>query len=58
MEFENAQVRVLRFHPGPKESTPMYEEPPRVVIPLTDGRLKFTIAGGKSTGHTSARATL
>ncbi len=48
VEFENDQVRVLRFHLGPKESTPMYEEPPRVVIPLTDGRLKFTIAGGKT----------
>jgi hypothetical protein len=48
VEFANDKVRVLRFHLGPKESTPTYEEPTRVVIPLTGGHLKFTLADGKT----------
>jgi hypothetical protein len=34
VEFENEQVRVLRVHLGPKESSPMHEHPPRVSVPL------------------------
>jgi quercetin dioxygenase-like cupin family protein len=48
VEFENDQVRVLRVHLGPKESSPKHEHPPSIVIPLTDARLKFTLADGKT----------
>jgi quercetin dioxygenase-like cupin family protein len=48
VEFENEQVRVLRVHLGPKESSPMHEHPPRVSILLTDAHLKITLVDGKT----------
>ena len=47
VEFENEQVRVLRVHLGPKESSPMHQHPPRVSISLTEAHLKITLADGK-----------
>src|SRR5712692_1379302 len=58
VEFENEQVRVLRVHLGPKESSPMHEHPPSVVIPLTDGRLKFTLPDGRTEERTTAAGSV
>jgi len=52
VESENDQVRVLRTHLGPKESSPMHEHPPSVLIFLTDARLKITLADGKTEERT------
>ena len=48
VEFENDQVRVLRTHVAPKESIPMHEHPPSVVVLLTDAHSKFTLPDGKT----------
>ena len=48
VEFENDQVRVLRMHVGPKETSPMHEHPPSVAVWLTDARNKVTLADGKT----------
>jgi hypothetical protein len=53
VEFENEQVRVLRVHLGPKESSPMHEHPPRVSISLTDAHLRITLADGKTEERTA-----
>jgi len=47
VEFENEQVRVLRFHLGPKETSPMHYHPARVFVFLTDANTKVTVAGAK-----------
>lgn len=49
---------VLRVHLGPKENSPMHEHPPRVVIPLTDVRLKFTLADGKTEERTATAGSV
>ncbi len=46
VEFENAQVRVLRWHNGPHEKVPMHEHPAYVQISLTDGNGRFTLPDG------------
>jgi len=46
VEFENAQVRVLRWHEGAHEKTPMHEHPAYVQINLTGGRVRFTLPDG------------
>jgi quercetin dioxygenase-like cupin family protein len=48
VEFENAQVRVVRFKYGPHEKSPMHEHPANVVVFLTDGHVKFTYPDGKT----------
>jgi quercetin dioxygenase-like cupin family protein len=48
VEFENAQVRVLRIHYGPHEKSAMHSHPNAVVIYLTDLHTKFTMPDGKS----------
>lgn len=48
VEFENAQVRVLRVTYGPHEKSAMHEHPPSVVIWLTDEHGKFTLPDGKT----------
>lgn len=48
IEFENEQVRVLRFHLGPKEISPMHDHPGRVFVFLTDANTKVTVEGGKA----------
>jgi quercetin dioxygenase-like cupin family protein len=47
-EFENAEVRVLRFHYGPHEKSVMHSHPNLVVISLVDGKVRFELPGGKS----------
>jgi len=46
--FENKQVRVLRIHYGPHESSVMHSHPDGVVTYLADGRMKFELPGGKT----------
>ncbi len=47
VEFENAQVRVLRFTVGPHEKIPMHEHPASVLIALTDSHTKEIFPDGK-----------
>ena len=48
VEVDNDQVRVLRFHMAPKESSPMHSHPANVLVALTDGHVKIISADGKS----------
>jgi quercetin dioxygenase-like cupin family protein len=48
VEFENAKVRVLRFHYGPGEKSVMHSHPDAVAVFLTDGKIKFTFPDGKT----------
>lgn len=47
VEFENAQVRVLRVSIGPHEKTATHEHPNSVVVFLTDSSNKVTPVGGQ-----------
>ena len=49
VEFENAQVRVVRYRIAPGEITANHRNPSFVNIPLTDINAKFTTPDGKST---------
>ena len=49
VEFENEQVRVLRWKVGPHEKTPMHQHPAMVSISLTGGDTRFMLADGKTT---------
>ncbi|HEX4738252.1 MAG TPA: hypothetical protein VH331_11895 [Allosphingosinicella sp.] len=46
--FENAQVRVLRIHYGPHETSVMHAHPDGVVTYLSDGHMRFLLPGGKT----------
>jgi quercetin dioxygenase-like cupin family protein len=46
--FENAQVRVLRIHYGPHETSVMHDHPDGVVTYLSDGHMRFLLPGGKT----------
>ena len=48
VEFENAHVRVLRFHYGPHEKSVMHSHPNLVLVALTDGKVRFALPGGKT----------
>ena len=48
VEFENAQVRVIRSHYGPHEKGAMHEHPANVSVLLTDIHLKVTMPDGKT----------
>lgn len=48
VETENAQVRVLRVHYGPHEKSVMHSHPATVVVFLTDAKIQFTFADGKT----------
>ena len=48
VEFENAQVRVLRIHYGPREKSVMHEHPAGVPVFLTDQHVRFTYPDGKT----------
>jgi quercetin dioxygenase-like cupin family protein len=48
VEFDNAQVRVLRFHYGPHEKSVMHSHPNLVLIAFTDGKTRFELPGGKT----------
>lgn len=55
VEFENAKVRVLHATYGPHEKSVMHSHPDAVAVFLTDGKVKFTFADGK-TQDADARA--
>jgi quercetin dioxygenase-like cupin family protein len=48
VEFENARVRVLRVHYGPKEKSVWHSHPAGVAIAVTDVNAKFNLPGGKT----------
>ena len=48
VEYENAKVRILRFHYGPGEKSVMHSHPDAVAVFLNDGKVKFTFPDGKS----------
>jgi quercetin dioxygenase-like cupin family protein len=48
VEFENAQVRVLRITYGAHEKSVMHGHPASVAVFLTDGSVKFTMPDGKT----------
>jgi quercetin dioxygenase-like cupin family protein len=48
VEFENAQVRVLRAKVGPREKSIMHQHPDAVAIFVTDTNGKFTFPDGKT----------
>lgn len=57
VEFENAEVRVVRWVIPPGEKTAKHSHPANVNVLLTDGELKLTTADGKSTeAHLKAGA--
>jgi quercetin dioxygenase-like cupin family protein len=49
LDFENAQVRVLRIRYGPHEKSVMHSHPAGVAVFINDNRAKFTFPDGKST---------
>ena len=53
VEFDNEQVRVLRFTAGPHEKSPMHEHPAVVVVSLTAITSTFTAPDGKTSKTTS-----
>lgn len=53
VEFENAQVRVLRINVGPGEKSVMHRHPNAVAIFVTDANGKFTFPNGTSQDFTS-----
>jgi quercetin dioxygenase-like cupin family protein len=52
VEFQNDRVRVLRIKYGPKEKSVMHSHPANVVVFLTGGQSKFTLADGKTSEAT------
>ncbi len=48
VEFDNAQVRILRITIGPHEKTPMHEHPASAAVWLTDANGKLTSSDGKT----------
>jgi len=52
VETENAQVRVLRVHYGPHEKSVMHSHPNAVAVYLSDGKIRFTDANGKTQDNT------
>ena len=46
VELENDYVRVLRWNVGPGEKVPIHEHPASISIPLSGGRVKFTLPDG------------
>jgi len=48
LEFENAQVRVIRITYGPHEKSVMHEHPANVAVFLTEGQARFTLPDGKT----------
>jgi len=46
--FENAQVRMLAVHIKPGQKVPMHSHPANVSYYLSDGKLRITLADGKT----------
>jgi quercetin dioxygenase-like cupin family protein len=57
VEFENANVRVLRVKVGPGEKSVMHRHPNAVAIFQTNGRVKFTFPDGKTEERDIAAGT-
>lgn len=57
VEFEDAQVRVLRISYGPKEKSVMHQHPAAVAVFLTDAQAKFTLPDGKTQADTVKAGT-
>lgn len=57
VEFENAQVRVLRVTYAPNEKSVMHAHPASVVVFLTDAKVKFTLPDGKTKDMTVKAGT-
>lgn len=47
VELENARVRVVRIVYGGRESSPMHQHPPGVVVFLSGGKFRFTFPDGR-----------
>jgi len=45
---ENDRVRVLHVAIAPGGKVPMHEHPANLIVPLTDAKVKFTMADGKA----------
>jgi quercetin dioxygenase-like cupin family protein len=58
VEFENAQVRVLRITYGPHEKSVMHSHPTSVAVFLTDLTGKLTMPGGKTQDMASKAGTV
>jgi quercetin dioxygenase-like cupin family protein len=46
VEFENEQVRVVRFRFGPHAKIPMHDAPDVIAVALTEGHLRLTFPDG------------
>ena len=55
--LENASVRVLRIHYAPGDKSMQHQHPDAIVIPLTDSKVRFTMADGKSQDMDMANET-
>ena len=55
VEFENEQVRVLRWKVGPHEKIAMHEHPAMVTVALTAGHNRYTFPDGKTQDVESKR---
>lgn len=45
---ENDQVRIVKVHYGAHEKSVMHSHPASVAVFLTDGKVRFTLADGKT----------
>jgi len=45
---DNAQVRVLRIHYGPHETSVRHSHPDSVAVYLSDGRIRMLLGNGKT----------
>jgi quercetin dioxygenase-like cupin family protein len=54
---DNAQVRVLRIHYGPHETSVRHAHPNSVVVYLTDGRMRMLLGNGKTIVATAKAGT-
>ena len=48
VEFENDQVRVVRYHYDPGDKSPMHGHPDNVQVLLTDSKANVTTPDGKT----------
>jgi quercetin dioxygenase-like cupin family protein len=46
--FENASIRVLKVHAVPGGKTPTHSHPENLVVPLSEGKIRFTTPDGKT----------
>lgn len=57
VEFENAKVRVLHATYGPHEKSVMHSHSDAVAVFLTDGKVRFNFADGKTQDADSKAGT-